>query len=213
MMIRILLLVLTIAGSWQLISGSWIWAKAELAQQLLEQSWNQMQQAQRLGQRKIIKPWPWADTYATAKLQVPELSIEMIVLQGDSGRTLAFGPGHSSDSALPGELGATVISGHRDTHFSFLPQLKTDMKIRLSTAEQETNYRVRETRIIDSRRGGIMTPENQQGLLLVTCYPFDSIDVGGPLRYLVWAEAEPREINRDSAMDSRNSSLKPGTFL
>ena len=42
-MIRILVLVMVIAGGWQLASGGWIWATALLAQRLLEQSWSQMQ--------------------------------------------------------------------------------------------------------------------------------------------------------------------------
>ncbi|MEH6625919.1 MAG: class GN sortase [Motiliproteus sp.] len=195
-MIRILVLVMVIAGGWQLASGGWIWAKALLAQRLLEQSWSQMQLQHHNGNAEVIKPWPWADTHATARLEVPELAINMIVLQGDSGRTLAFGPGQSNDSVAPGELGTTVISGHRDTHFSFMRDLKTNMKLRLQTLDRELLYRVREARIIDSRQGGIIAPEEDYGLLLVTCYPFDSIEPGGPLRYLVWAEAEPQPDQR-----------------
>lgn len=195
-MIRILVLAMVIAGGWQLGSGGWIWAKALLAQQLLEQSWSKMQRSQQQGNAEIIKPWPWADTHATARLEVPELAVSMIVLQGDSGRTLAFGPGHSSDSAAPGEPGTTVISGHRDTHFSFLNKLKMNTEVQLNTLNEQLIYRVKETRIIDSRQGGIITPEDKQGLLLVTCYPFDSIEPGGPLRYLVWAEAEPQPDQR-----------------
>lgn len=207
-MIKIVILATLITGGWLLGSGSWIWAKATLAQHLLEQTWSEMQQSKMIGQNKTVKPWPWADTYATAKLQVPELSVDMVVLQGDSGRTLAFGPGHSSDSAQPGDPGTTVISGHRDTHFAFLEKLTTNMRIQLHTLGDRMSYRVKETRIIDSRKGGIMTPENVHGLLLVTCYPFDSIEPGGPLRYLVWAEAESQIDQRDPASLGRNSLIQ-----
>ena len=38
----------------------------------------------------------------------------MIVLAGDTGRVLAFGPGHRPGSSLPGDSGNSVISAHRD---------------------------------------------------------------------------------------------------
>jgi sortase A len=50
---------------------------------------------------------------------------------------------------------------------------------------------VHETRIVDSRSEFIDTRRLPAGtLLLVTCYPFDSMDAGGPLRYVVEARAE-----------------------
>ena len=65
-------------------------------------------------------PWPWADTWPVARLKSASREVDLIVLAGGSGRTLAFGPGHLSASAMPGEIGNTVIAGHRDTHFRFL---------------------------------------------------------------------------------------------
>ena len=38
--------------------------------------------------------WPWADTWLIARLVVPSLAIDQIVLEGTYGRTLDFGPGH-----------------------------------------------------------------------------------------------------------------------
>jgi sortase A len=58
-----------------------------------------------------------------ARLVVPSEDVEMIVLAGASGRTLAFGPGHLKGTPLPGQAGNAVISGHRDTHFAFLARL------------------------------------------------------------------------------------------
>ncbi|MCW8885905.1 MAG: class GN sortase [Motiliproteus sp.] len=212
-MIRILIMVLVLAGGWQMGSGSWIWAKAQLAQWLLEQSWHSMKIQDSSSQPNPVKPWPWADTYATARLRVPSLAEDMIVLQGDSGRTLAFGPGHSADSAQPGRPGTTVFSGHRDTHFDFIRDLKQGMKIEVETLNQSIQYRVRAMQVIDSRLGGVSTPEEGHGLLLVTCYPFDSIEVGGPLRYLVWAEVEHHQPGRHSTVLEKEIRPKPGIVL
>jgi sortase A len=47
---------------------------------------------------------------------------------------------------------------------------------------------VTDVRIVDSRRTRIALDANAALLTLVTCYPFDAINPGGPLRWLVTAE-------------------------
>src|SRR5688500_19114061 len=93
--IRLVTVLVLIAGVTIASQGAWIHVKAKLAQILLEMSW----QAARAG-RPSVKPWPWADTHAVAKLEVGGGSA--IVLAGASGRTMAFGPGHVDGTALPG---------------------------------------------------------------------------------------------------------------
>ena len=95
--------------------GLYIPAKAVVAQQLLQLAWERAQDGAR-----AARSWPWADTPPVARLIVPELDIDQIVLEGASGRTLAFGPGVLPGSVPPGDAGHIVISGHRDTHFRFL---------------------------------------------------------------------------------------------
>jgi sortase A len=175
---------LLVAASWQFAAAGWIHAKAILAQMLLERAWNQTLVEEGAGH---AKPWPWADTWPVAKLIIPELAIEQIVLAGDSGRTLAFGPGHSAASALPGEAGLTVIGGHRDTHFRSLGELDPGNEIILVTKSGSHRYRVTDMHVVDSRRYRLAAMTDGPELVLVTCYPFDAITPGGPLRYLVRA--------------------------
>ena len=196
MLIRLILLSVLITGGWQLGSGGWIWAKAWLAQQLLEQSWQAMRNDPEDNQ--AIKPWPWADTHARGQLRIPALEIEQIVLDGDSGRTLAFGPGLSHAGSGIGQPGTTIISGHRDTHFAFLSELDDSMDIQLQGLNGLHNYRVLRTEIIDTSAGEIRLDMDQDGLLLVTCYPFDNWQPRGPLRYLVWAEPVEVESVKES---------------
>ena len=66
---------------------------------------------------------PGADMRPLARLRQPRLDVTQVVLDGASGRVLAFGPGHVTGSALPGVNGNIVISGHRDTHFRWLRDL------------------------------------------------------------------------------------------
>ena len=80
-----------------------------MAPLLIERAW---QRSLNDGGRPV-KPWPWADTWPVARLTVPEQGIELLVLAGDSGNALAFGPGLAPYSTPPGVRGVAVIAGHR----------------------------------------------------------------------------------------------------
>ena len=166
-----------------LVNGSWIQIKAQVAQWLLQDAWQQTQQ-----DGGIHKPWKWADHWPIARLKVPHLQVDQIVLEGDSGNVLAFAPGHNAQSVLPGETGAVIISGHRDTHFSFLQYLKKGQSIEVETAGSQLHYQVTGSQIVDARKTGIDIGADVDHLLLVTCYPFNSPVAGGPLRYVVTAK-------------------------
>lgn len=171
-------------GLWQAGEAAAIHAKALLAQALLERAW-----ARTLAGEADIKPWPWADTWPLAVLEAPRLAERVIVLSGASGRTLAFGPGHVDGSALPGERGLSVIAGHRDTQFRFLERLRPGDEIRLRARDgARRGFRVTATQVVDSRDVRIDPAGDRPGLVLVTCYPFDALRPGGPLRFVVFAE-------------------------
>lgn len=183
-----IIVILLAAGLWQFATAGWIQGKAILAQQLLNQSWRQTISD---SSHKFTphKPWPWADTWPVAKLMAPQHDIEQIVLSDDSGSSLAFGPGHSLSSATPNTAGLTMISGHRDTHFSFLKDLKINDTINLQTANKTISYRVYDHQIVDSSTF-ILENSDEQILVLVTCYPFEAITSGGSLRYLIYADKQ-----------------------
>jgi sortase A len=178
-----LMVCLLTIGLWQLGEGSWIYAKAGLAQHLLQRAWSRT-----LAGETKSKPWPWADTWPVARLLVPSQHIDQIVLEGAYGRTLAFGPGQVESERPIGTSSTIILTGHRDTHFRFLKRLQQRDVIELDTPTgQRLRYRVKETRIADSRSASIGIEQGQPQLVLVTCYPFDAIQAGGPLRYVVIA--------------------------
>ena len=152
--------------------------KALAAQYLLERAW---QLSQTTG--KLHKPWPWADTVTMGRIHFPAFQQSYIVLSGNSGRTLAFAPGHLDGSKRPGEEGHTVISGHRDSHFAILEHLQIGDELVIETLEGEHHfYEITNRRVVDSRSEQLHLDHNNNRLTLVTCYPFDSIQVAGPLR-------------------------------
>jgi len=167
-------------GAALLSQGLWIPAKAVLAQVLLERAWEQSRERGRGAQ-----PWPWADTWPVARLRVPAHGVELIVLAGATGRTLAFGPGHLAGSAGVGASGNTVLSGHRDTHFRFLRDLRPGEEVSLESHEGDSHvYRVAALEIVDENDVSVLAESADSTLTLVTCFPFDTPLPGGPLRYV-----------------------------
>jgi sortase A len=185
--------LLMLAGACQLAQAAYIHAKAQFAQYLMRNSWDKT-----LAGAKDVKPWPWADTWPIARLEVPRLGVNQFVLAGASGRTLAFGPGHLSGSPLPGDSGNTVFSGHRDTHFKFLQHLQIgDEVVITATSGIQYRYAISDTSVVNHKDTRItMSSENRQ-LTLITCYPFRSLTPNGAKRYVVIADyIAPRETNR-----------------
>ena len=188
---KVVVIIFVVCGAWNIGSAGKIYAKAWLAQTLLEQAWQRT-----LNGELSVRPWPWADTWPVAELVVPRLGVRRIVLLGDSGRVLAFSPGYTEASAFPGTDGNTVISGHRDTHFRFLKDIKHGDRIELKTTEGDFVYTVSDQVVVDQRyfwlkENSDIQPDGQApsgSLILVTCYPFDALTPGGNARFLVVAE-------------------------
>ena len=180
---RIVVACLLCLGFWQFGQGAYIPAKAWVAQELMQRAWRRAENGE-----VQAAPWPWADTFPIARMSAKGGEIDLIILEGGSGRTLAFAPGHLSASVLPGETGNTIIAGHRDTHFQFLQFMKKGESILIETTEGRTHlYQVTGIDVVDSRRGSLVLDTKSPMLSLVTCYPFAAPRAGGPMRYVVTA--------------------------
>ena len=174
-----LLLVLGLA---LVANGTWIHAKAALAQVLLDRAW-----LRTVDGAATARAWPWADSWPVARLQIADSA--QIVLAGVSGEALAFGPGLIDGSVAPGSPGTTAIAGHRDTHFRALRHIGIGDTVRLQDASGQLHrYRITATEIVHEDEARIRLDGDRHRLLLVTCWPFDAVDPNGPLRYLVLAE-------------------------
>jgi sortase A len=83
-----------------------------------------------------------------------------------------------------------VIGGHRDTHLSFLRDVKRGDLIRVERPNgARIDYRVIELDVLDHRDTWVMRDDGRTRLTLVTCWPFDALMAGGTSRYVVIAEA------------------------
>lgn len=169
-----------LASAVLLAQALWVPAKAELAQWLLERRW-----AQARADGVSRPPWPWADTHAVARLTRGIDGRSQIVLAGDNGRTLAFGPGWNEASAAPMARGTVVISAHRDTHFAWLRGIEDGERIELEGVQAHRRYTLRSRSVVDVRWQALALDTDEDQLLLVTCWPFDAVDAGGPLRLVL----------------------------
>lgn len=158
--------------------------KAELAQILIRSAWHE---ALRTGEKVV--PWSWADTGPVARLTSAS-GADLLVLSGAHGSALAFGPGHVDGTVFPGEAGTSVIAGHRDTHFSFLEDLSLNDAVNVQDRLGEWHeYRVGSLSVADIRQGESVDFDlSKDQLYLITCYPFDAVEPGGPYRYVVKLE-------------------------
>lgn len=170
-------------GAASLLHAMYIPLKAELAQWLIARAW-----AERGVEGRAISPWPWADTRPLARIAQPRLGVEQYVLQGASGRNLAFGPTHVDGSARPAQSGNVVFSGHRDTHFAWLAELEVDDRLIVQGRDGTArSYRVASLGVHHEQETHLLDRMAGDQLRLITCYPFDGIEPGTHLRYVVTA--------------------------
>jgi sortase A len=165
--------------------AGYIVAKAQLAQYLISDAWQQGVLSQ-----TPVKPWGWADTYPVAKLTINQ-SEPLYVLAGASNRNLAFGPvllnaNLEELSQVDNTQAFNVsIAAHRDTHFALLELVEYGDSLRLDTGKESLSFVVDDLLIVDEKYLSVLDVDDKQVITLITCYPFDALSSTTPLRYVV----------------------------
>ncbi len=180
---RLLASALVLTGIGAMAQGFYLPAKAALAQVLLQRAWAASDEGP-------VRPWPWAETWPVGRLEAPSLDLDRIILAGSEGAALAFAPGHVDGTSTPGEGGNVVITGHRDTVFSFLGDLGIGSVLVLEGSDRRPrHYVIESTMVVHEEDTSVLLPTEHPSLTLITCYPLDARAPGGPLRYVVRATA------------------------
>lgn len=172
--------VLTIGlviGSLFVMQGAWIHVKALTGQWLIENAWLKTERDGR-----NYKPWPWADFYPVAQLNMPSIGESLFVLNTPSGQALAFGPAMTVH--VDEETGKQIflIQAHNDTHFKYLPLLEKGASLHLQSLEYEKDFSVQHTKHVDSPVLQLNHALERDRLILSTCDEDDSES----RRYLVF---------------------------
>ena len=111
---------------------------------------------------------------AVGFLTIPKIGLDVVVVEGTERGDLMKGPGHYSDTPLPGKPGNVGIAGHRTTYsqpFWDLNRLGPGDIIELRTRAGTFRYRVRWQRIVGPRATWVVNPTLVRALTLTTCHP------------------------------------------
>lgn len=120
-------------------------------------------------------------------LTIPALRRKLPIFQGTGVNELKKGVGHFTQSVLPGEEDNSVLSGHRDTTFRQLGNLKVGDQLVVQTLAGTFTYEITGTRIVHADDKTVIVPTDHAVLTLTTCYPFYFVG-NAPDRYIVSAD-------------------------
>jgi sortase A len=111
---------------------------------------------------------------AIALLRIPQIGLEKAVIEGVGVPDLKKGPGHYSDTPMPGEKGNSAIAGHRTTYgapFGDLDKLSRGDPILVTTQAGEFRYEVDHLRVVDPSESWVLDDAGDDRLTLTTCHP------------------------------------------
>jgi sortase A len=185
--LRVFAAVILIVGACLSGRALYLHAKAELAGVLIRRAWEKSLQS-----GTPHAPWAWADTHPIARLRIPRLGYDEIVLEGATPRTLAFGPARLLSGARMGEAGNLVLAGHRTSWFRSLEGIEAGDEIQMDWSDargglHSRSYTVSVIRVIDPKDLQLLAPTAEDSLTLITCYPFGR-SPRSPQRFVVRAE-------------------------
>lgn len=143
---------------------------------------------ERLREQRIVIPAALrSQRDLIGRLEIQRLGLSVMVTEGDDHRTLRRAVGHIPGTALPGQNGNIALTGHRDTFFRPLRDIRLDDIVTLSTLRGEYRYRVLSTQVVSPDHVSVLDPGGNEILTLITCHPFYFVGAA-PNRFIVRAE-------------------------
>jgi sortase A len=115
-----------------------------------------------------------AEGEALARIRIPAIGVDKIVVSGVQVSDLKRGPGHYPDTPLPGQPGNAAIAGHRTTYgapFNRIDELAAGDEILIDTVQGAFRYEVRETLIVAPDQVEVLDDFGDDRLTLTACHP------------------------------------------
>ena len=109
-----------------------------------------------------------------ARIEIPKIGVDKIVVAGVSLSDLRKGPGHYPNTPLPGQLGNAAIAGHRTTYgapFFRVDELAAGDEIIVTTVQGKFRYLVTETKVVKPTDFSVLDPTPDATLTLTSCNP------------------------------------------
>ena len=170
------------------------WARIEAQQARLDAN----------SRASLVSTGPVAAGTPVARLLVPRIALDEIVVEGVDAGELDVSPGHMPQTPLPGVAGNAVISAHRDMHFRRLGQLRIGDTLTTITPARTVTWRITGRRIVAADAPSILQTTGPT-LTLTTCWPISYIG-RAPDRLLL--TAQPVDAARPPAA-ALTASLEP----
>lgn len=126
------------------------------------------------GARLAADPGPLTAGTPVARLVIPRISLDEVIVYGVGEGELNSTPGHLPGSPLPGFTGNAIISAHRDLHFRRLGELRIGDTVTTVTQYHTVTWTITERRIVAEDAPALFqTPH--PALTLTTCWPIRMI--------------------------------------
>jgi len=137
--------------------------------------------------QQLVYPLDPATGEIFATLTIPALGQSFPVIEGTGTNELKRGVGHLVQTAMPGEADNCIISGHRDTVFTRLGELKKGDLLVVESATGTYTYKISRIRIVHKDDRTVVVPTDHAVLTVSTCYPFRYVG-SAPDRYVLIAD-------------------------
>ncbi len=114
--------------------------------------------------------YPIENGTPVALLEIKDINVRRVVVEGTHAENLAKGPGHLVGSAIPGQPGTSAILGRSSRYgsaFARLDELKPGQKVTITTAQGEHTYEVIDSTVRSANDSAAFTGERNM-LLLIT---------------------------------------------
>ncbi len=105
------------------------------------------------------------------RVSIPKIHLDAIVVEGTGHRQLLLGPGHMPDTPMPGDIGNSVITGHRDTFFRHIYELQKGDTIEVQRRGHLYTYQVTGKKVVKPEDLSVLSQGSDHRLTLITCYP------------------------------------------
>jgi sortase A len=120
-------------------------------------------------------PVPTPGPEHAIRIQIPSISVDAPIVQGDGWEQLKKGVGQHIGSSNPGEKGNVVLSAHNDIFgeiFRDLDRLNPGDEIIVYTNQRAHSYFVSDSEVIEPTQVEVMESNPQPTLTLISCYPY-----------------------------------------
>lgn len=117
---------------------------------------------------------PPDDGEAIARMSIPKIGVDQIVVEGVSRDDLKKGPGHYPQTPMPGQPGNSAIAGHRTTYgqpFNRIDELVPGDEIVVTTLQGTFRYEVSGTEIVFPDQVEVIDDQGDDRLTLTSCHP------------------------------------------